>query len=180
MTKRKPGRPSTFTPKIGEAICEGLIAGKPMRSILAKPGMPKARTVLDWLESDSEFARMYARARAMAAHGWACEIVHLADQAKGKSGDEIQARRLMVDTRKWVISKLLPKVYGERLQHDFSEGATLRLEFGRRDVLVHPASGVNASVLPLQGRAERLVSPEDSGDLVESTKLGMKAGAVSR
>jgi hypothetical protein len=30
-------------------------------------------------------------------------------------GDMIEYRRLQVDTRKWLLSKVLPKVYGDRL-----------------------------------------------------------------
>lgn len=113
--KRKPGRPSTYTPKIALVICDGLTAGKPMREILRRPRMPAARTVLEWLEKEPEFARNYARARGMWAQSEATAIVKLADSCRGKSHEVVNATRVQIDTRKWVIARLLPKIYGDRV-----------------------------------------------------------------
>ena len=37
----------------------------------------------------------------------------------------VQAARLRVDARKWVASKLLPRVYGEKIEHSGPEGVPL-------------------------------------------------------
>lgn len=110
--KRKPGRPSTYSGAVGLDICEGLIAGRPLNRILAPKGMPKPRTVLIWLEEHPEFTHNYARARAMWAQIEATGIIRLADTATDKNANAV---RVKVDTRKWVISRLLPKVYGDKL-----------------------------------------------------------------
>lgn len=46
------------------------------------------------------------------------ELVAIADRATNNGNT--QARRLQVDARKWLLSKALPKVYGDKLDvaHD--------------------------------------------------------------
>ena len=50
------------------------------------------------------------------------DVTH--DKTINKNGDEVcnneavNRSRLRVDTRKWLAAKLLPKIYGERLQKE--------------------------------------------------------------
>jgi hypothetical protein len=122
---------STYTTAIATTICEQLIEGKSLRQICEQPGMPNKATVLRWLADDkkSDFRDQYARAREMQAEAMAEEIIEIADDGRndwmevlGKDGDTVgwrvngeavQRSRLRVDARKWLMSKLLPKKYGE-------------------------------------------------------------------
>ena len=71
---------------------------------------------------------MYARAREDQQEHWADEIVEIADDATNdwvkrqtRSGeietlvnsDNINRSRLRVDTRKWLMAKLMPRKYGD-------------------------------------------------------------------
>jgi hypothetical protein len=48
------------------------------------------------------------------------ELVDIADDG----GDEgVQRSRLRIDTRKWVLSKMKPKRYGDKVEHDLSDQA---------------------------------------------------------
>jgi hypothetical protein len=58
------------------------------------------------------FAEMYARAREVRAHLKFDELLELAETA---TGENYNAVRLQVDTWKWVLSKMLPRVYGDKL-----------------------------------------------------------------
>jgi hypothetical protein len=42
--------------------------------------------------------------------------------------EAINRSRLRVDTRKWLLAKLLPKVYGEKLEHAGAIGVDLTLK----------------------------------------------------
>lgn len=42
--------------------------------------------------------------------------------------DMIEHRRLQVDARKWYLSKVLPKVYGDKLDLNHSGGVTVRVK----------------------------------------------------
>jgi hypothetical protein len=66
------------------------------------------------LDLDSPFYSHYARARKIQAELFAEEVITIADSAH--DSDSTQAARLQIDTRKWVACKLLPKVYGEKIE----------------------------------------------------------------
>jgi hypothetical protein len=124
-----------------EEICRRLIEGESLRAICATDGMPGKSTVCRWLAADGEFREQYARARELQAETLADEILDIANtpvigqkvttKADGSvetvEGDMIDHRRLQVDARKWVASKLLPKKYGEAalIKHADSDGNRL-------------------------------------------------------
>lgn len=129
----KPPVPATiYRNTLADAICERIAAGESLRQVCADKAMPAKTTVMRWLLDDTkEYLRdQYARARAVQLDGYADELVELADTpevgekvktyADGTSevqtGDMIERSRLKVDTRKWVLSKLLPKKYGDKVQ----------------------------------------------------------------
>lgn len=85
-------------------------------------------TVRQWVVDDyNGFYPQYTRAIQARAIRWAEEIIDICDDGSNdtytdpetgaeKTNHEIVARsRLRVDTRKWMLSKVLPKVYGDKL-----------------------------------------------------------------
>lgn len=124
-TNPKPGRPSTFTDKLADAICERIADGESLRSICRDASMPDKATVFRWLDDKPEFRDQYARAREVQADHMADEIVEISDEAAyedikvGKKvigvrfdATAVARNKLRVDARKWVAAKLKPKVYG--------------------------------------------------------------------
>jgi len=82
----------------------------------------------------------YARARASLLEYWAQDTVEMADAClpgqvikETKDGtfvevsDNVSRSKLMVDTRKWMLSKLMPKVYSDKLALTGEEGGPLRI-----------------------------------------------------
>lgn len=132
MAKR--GRPSKFDADIAAGICSRLATGESLRSICREDGMPPDSTVRQWVLDDVEgFAAQYARARDLGLDSLADELLEIADTPKTGTktvskatgvetteGDMIEHRRLQVDARKWYLSKVAPKKYGERLQQEVS------------------------------------------------------------
>ena len=124
------GRPSEYTPEVAATICGRLAEGISLREICRADDMPGRTTVLRWLSEREEFRGQYAIAREAQADHMADEILEIADDASNdwmlrKQGeDEVQVlnsehvnrSRLRVDSRKWLLSKLLPKKYGEKLE----------------------------------------------------------------
>ncbi len=138
--RRGRGRPTRYTPEVAADICTRLAEGESVRSICRDGAMPALRTVMGWLfdGEHEEFLQQYASAREVQAEVWADEIVGIADDAAGdlttdKDGkdvvnhEHIQRSRLRVDTRKWIASKLLPKRYGDKLQHTGEGGGPIRV-----------------------------------------------------
>ena len=116
------GRPSSYTQATADAICERLMDGDSLIEICEDPAMPGKRTVFQWLAARPDFAHQYACAREVQAHVQAERAVQEATQAK-----DAQLGRLAYDARRWHASKLLPKVYGDRItqEHTGKDGAGL-------------------------------------------------------
>lgn len=102
-------------------------------SILAeKEEWPKITTFFKWLNSNEAFAKDYARAKECQAEYYGEEMVEISDDGtndymtiyKGDQEYNVENRevtsrsKLRVDTRKWLMSKLLPKKYGDKLELD--------------------------------------------------------------
>jgi hypothetical protein len=126
---RGPGRPSEYSKKIAERLCEALANGASLRKACAAKDMPAPATVYRWLRGNREFQEQYARAREIQADLLFDEILEIADNAEGdfievKQGDgttvlrtnheNVHRAKLRVDARKWVAAKLQPRKYGDR------------------------------------------------------------------
>ena len=126
---------------VAELVCSELALGKSLRSILdADDKLPSASTFLDWIGADSFLAEQYAHARQLAYELLADEIVAIADEnyttdehgvKERLSSEAIQRNRLRVDTRKWMLAKMLPKVYGDHTkvtnEHTGKDGGPIQL-----------------------------------------------------
>ena len=113
-------RPTIYTKELGEKICSQIAAGKSVRSICKSPKMPSASTIFYWLidEGKKEFLEQYTQARNVQAELLFEELQEIADNQEG----DVMRDRLRVDTRKWYLSKVLPKKFGEKvgLEHSGS------------------------------------------------------------
>jgi hypothetical protein len=97
------------------------------------------------MESDELAAEQYARAKRIGVQGMADETLEIADDGSNDTytdengndrvNTEVVARsRLRVDTRKWLLSKIMPKVYGDKL--DIEHGGNVTLNLTPQDVSV--------------------------------------------
>jgi hypothetical protein len=117
--KRPVGRPTDYTPELGDYICE-LVAthslGLPQLCEKYKDVLPCEFSVRKWRSKFPEFSAKYAQAKLTQADVLAEECLEIADDSSRDEFDEgsIARARLKIDTRKWLASKLLPKQYGDR------------------------------------------------------------------
>ena len=121
------GRPTLYTPELAEEICARMAGGESLRKICEDEEMPNRATVRNWVIDDREgFFSQYARARKTQALEWAEDILEIADDGvrdtyvdedgNVRTNTDVLGRsRLRVDTRKWLLSKVLPKVYGDKV-----------------------------------------------------------------
>ncbi len=106
-------RPSIYTKEIGEEICSRIAEGESVRSIVKDEKMPSSSTIFRWLlnEEYKKFWEQYEKARNIQAELMFEELIEIADNEE----KEVMRDRLRVDTRKWYLSKVLPKKFGEKL-----------------------------------------------------------------
>jgi len=115
--EQKTGRPSEFDQEIANEICDRIAAGESVRKICKSDGMPAQSTIYKWLNDIDGFSEQYARARESQAEMYAEDIIGIADASSEEAGAVAKAR-LRVDARKWYASKVAPKKYGDRIQHE--------------------------------------------------------------
>lgn len=141
-TSKKPGPTPCYTKDLAIEICLRLSSGQSLRQICKDPHIPSRETIYNWLfnssEYQAEFTEMYNQARACQMEGWAEEIIEIADDksedvvedAKGNqylNKEFVMRSRVKIDARKWVMSKMAPKKYGDRIAVDHAGGMTLSL-----------------------------------------------------
>lgn len=105
------GRPTAYTDKIADAICERVASGESMRTICSAAGMPNRSTVLRWLDQQSAFAAKHARAREAQADVMDERIM---DEAVAATPETANVARVRIDAFKWRAARLAPKKYGDR------------------------------------------------------------------
>lgn len=142
-----------FSKSLMTDICERIARGQTLNRICKDPGMPTKGAVMQWVSDDIQgCANQYGDARLKQAMSWADEIVDIADDGTNdtyikatKDGDEtevvnidvVQRSRLRVETRKWLLAKALPKVYGDKL--DLTHGGELNIHHTGFSVLLAAA-----------------------------------------
>lgn len=147
------GRPDSYTPEIGDKICQRIVEGESVRSICRDEDMPNASTVFRWLSVHKSFSEQYARAKEEGAEALAEEMFEIADdghndwmERNGKddagwvaNGENLQRSRLRVDVRKWYLSKIKPKKYGDKIQTELtgSDGGPVQISHIER-VIIDP------------------------------------------
>jgi hypothetical protein len=114
-------RPTKYTPELFERICDEIADGKSLRQVCSPDDMPDRGVVRKWMIANPELHTQYTRAREDRAELFADEIMEIADNST-----DPQMARVQVDARKWIASKMLPKVYGDKTHTDItSNGNTI-------------------------------------------------------
>jgi hypothetical protein len=112
----KRGRPTSYTKELADRILARIAAGDSLRKICKPKTMPAESTVRLWATEDRNgFSAQYTRAREAQMDALAEDILEIADG----EGD-VNRARLRVDTRKWLMSKIAPKRFGEKRSHELS------------------------------------------------------------
>lgn len=129
-TGKPNGRPSKYTQDLADRICAELAQGYSLRTVCIPDDMPSVKTIFNWFRTYPEFLQQYTRAKEESADAMADEVIDIADNGDndwmvkhGKDGQEywqlngehVQRSRLRIETRKWLMAKMKPKKYGEKL-----------------------------------------------------------------
>lgn len=128
--KNKGGRPTKYTKELGKEICDTLaMSVHGIRRICREnEHFPSFETIQQWREGREEFSDLYEAAKLKQALRFAEDIVDIADELidpfittdKGviPNPQAVPHARLRMDARKWIACKLLPKVYGDKMQQE--------------------------------------------------------------
>jgi hypothetical protein len=120
---------SKYSIELCEAICNEIATTeKGLHAILKRPEYPSVGMFMRWLSCGKypELVEMYTRAKESQAEFMANQIISIADDSSSdelitEDGRVIENRefvnrsRLRVDTRKWLMAKLYPRKYGDKI-----------------------------------------------------------------
>lgn len=98
------------------AVFVAMKGGKSLTKASEDEGVSEA-TILRWIDQDEtgELTKEYMRARDGLISKHANEILQIADGC-----DDPAKARVQVEARKWIMSKLMPKRFGERVRNEIA------------------------------------------------------------
>lgn len=105
-----------------DEVFSRIMSGESLSSICRDQGMPTRKSFFLWVAQDEELRARYESALFARSYVMVDELLEIADSEVPETGDgkkdwqAIQKHKLQVDTRKWLLSKLAPKKYGEKLE----------------------------------------------------------------
>ncbi|CAK0776648.1 conserved hypothetical protein [Gammaproteobacteria bacterium] len=131
-------------------ICNRVIEDKISFNKAVKDSDISLVSFYNWIFEDDDLKNLYNYAREIRSDVLFEEIIDIADtQEEGititekpqgierKIGDMADHRRLKIDARKWVVSRMNPKKYGDKIQQEISgvDGAplTIKIGYGSKD-----------------------------------------------
>lgn len=159
-----------YSDELANRICERLEQGESMRRICATPGFPAKATVMRWLRDNPVFRDMHAQARLAQLDSMADDLIEIADDARNdfmealnKDGEPtggwefnkeaVLRSRLRIDTRKWILGKMLPRRFGATVQIQLPEGAVFPGEAARVVEECRPSVAIEDDPLYLELQA---------------------------
>jgi hypothetical protein len=121
------GSDPVYTEALAEEICDRLATGEPLNVICRDAHMPSEKAVRKWADSRPEFGPAYARARDFGYDSIAEGILELGAIREAVSGPdgyvdngEVQRLRLLSENRKWLLGKMRPKQYGDKVTQEIT------------------------------------------------------------
>jgi hypothetical protein len=134
MSLQQPGAPrrnggrngaqKVFTEALFGEICDRLATGESLRAICRDPHMPDEKAVRKWVTKEgAHLGPQYTLAREMGFDSLAEEVIEISDSpCVGPDGyvdnGAVQRARLMADSRRWFLSKVMPKKYGDKVTQE--------------------------------------------------------------
>jgi Bacteriophage Sf6, terminase small subunit-like len=121
--RKRGGQISVYSQELAAEICRRVSNGETLREVCRTPGMPPESTVRWWYSHNLEgFAALYAQARQSQVEAWADELVAISQERDSEPND----RRVRIDTKRWLMSKLVPKKFGDRIVHAGDQDAPIQ------------------------------------------------------
>ena len=116
----------TFSEELISNIFSRVSNGESINKICSAPDMPNRKSFFEWVQNSEDIQRRYELAIVARTDFYAEEIIEIADdgsrdtyidsEGNERTDNEVVARaKLRMDARKWFVSKMNPKKYGDKL-----------------------------------------------------------------
>lgn len=126
-----------------DEICDRIAKGESLSAILRNNDMPSRPLFYKWIKDNDEKINKYARATEIRSELIFDEMLDIADdglndftkkqidegiEVEVLNSEHIQRSRLRIDTRKWILSKMNPKKYGDKIEVDNKLSGSLSID----------------------------------------------------
>ena len=133
---------SEYSDAMADQICKAVAVSKDglRKTLEDNPELPPLGTVQAWLRKHAYLQSNYAHAKIDQLQAMAEDIVDIANDDSLDAND----KRIRIDTRKWLLSKLMSKTYGDKL--DVTSGG---------EALAVPSHQIDARIQSIIMQAQR-------------------------
>lgn len=141
VTTNAPARKKgvSFSEELVSSILARIADGESVNKICSGADMPTRKSFFEWVLNDPELQRRYELAIVARTDYYAEEIIQIADDGMNDSyvddqgnnrvdNDVIARSKLRVDARKWFVSKMNPKKYGDKIAIDADVKVTPKMD----------------------------------------------------
>lgn len=173
--KNKGGRPPTWTEEKVRVIAEDIfvrLENSDSSTKVCRDLKISTHTLAEWMVKYSWFKQGYLRARYAGLDKMADDMLAIADQYEndilpnGKPNNEIvQRARLRIDTRKWILAKLHPAKYGDKVEVDHT--GSVQVQTIKREIVDPATQPLTIDQKLTEQITERLIAPERDIDAEE-------------
>jgi hypothetical protein len=128
-----------YTAEIADRILDELMSGRPLDDICNEPDMPAASSVRNWVKDNREgFAARYREAREVGYDTIGEQTLKVVDDRRNDwivrrredgttetilDPQRVNRAELRFKARRWLLSKMLPKTFGDRFDRDTRQEA---------------------------------------------------------
>ena len=100
-----------LTSQITDKICEQLMTGKPLTRICESKDLPSLATINRYINKNSSFAKQILQARRVGCQYYLDKMV---EELEPMSAKDVGIVREKLQHYRWLSSKLLPSLYGDK------------------------------------------------------------------
>lgn len=138
-------KPDEYMPRVLDAVARGEL----LLEVAKKPDLPSRAEIYRELLNE-RWRDAYARARELQAHAIAEKAVNDVENTR----DDANLARLKFDARRWLVGKIAPRIYGDKIEHKVEVGESyiealrlandrlrIREREARRVIDVDPSTG---------------------------------------
>jgi len=153
---KKNGRPPIYSDDLANRFLAALASGRSENEICKHHGMPSRSVIQRWRAGVPGFEIKYARAREDGCHVLASQVIDIADEKPpadldaGQLAAWEQQRKARIDARKWFASKVMPRVYGDRVAVDHTVNLAPEQMSDAQLALIASRRGIVIDMEPIQ------------------------------
>ena len=100
-----------LTKELTDQICQELMNGQPLTRICSRKELPSIATVNRWITKDPSFAKQITNARRVGTQFYLDKMI---EELENVSAKDVGIVREKLHHYRWLASKLLPSLYGDK------------------------------------------------------------------